>query len=301
MFFILGPPGLLDGSPDLDVSPGLDGSIVYDSELEVDISDIIPDMFQLSSREADSNASECDTLELEDSASNVAKGHVGNETDQEKDFDPTLSAVVKESSRITVAKTHNEGNTRTYDKLQYCLFCKHPQKKIARHLQTMHKNEQEVEDYVAEEDKTKKSEMLSKLRNIGNHLHNVEVIRKQEGELVVKYQPDEDVPYTDFMPCKSCFAYFGKSSLWKYSCNLAPEGGKRISKRGKILMPVMPSLSKDEDIMNAALLQSMRMDAVGVLLSKDGLILKFGKHMINKLGMANDVVGYIRSKMRQLG
>ena len=66
-------------------------------------------------------------------------------------------------------------------------------------------------------------------------------------------------------------------------------------------MPVMPSLSKDEDIMNAALLQSMRMDAVGVLLSKEGLILKFGKHLIKKLGMANDVVGYIRSKMRQLG
>ena len=75
-------------------------------------------MFQLSLREADSNASECDTLELEDSASNVAKGHVGNETDHEKDFDSTLSAVVKESSRITVAKTHNKGNTRTYDKLQ---------------------------------------------------------------------------------------------------------------------------------------------------------------------------------------
>ena len=80
-------------------------------------------------------------------------------------------------------------------------YSKHPQKKIARHLQTMHKNEQEVEDYVAEEDKTKKSEMLSKLRNIWNHLHNVEVIRKQEGELVVKYRPDEDAPYTDFMPC----------------------------------------------------------------------------------------------------
>lgn len=71
---------------------------------------------------------------------------------------------------------------------------------------------------------------MLKLRNLGNHQHNCEVLRQKTGDLVVSHQPTENVDYTAYIPCKYCYVYFAKASLWKHSCPLAPDGGKAQKK-----------------------------------------------------------------------
>ena len=59
-------------------------------------------------------------------------------------------------------------------------FAKKPQLKIARHLRTAHKGEEEAENYINETDFAKKNLQLLKLRNMGNHEHNLNVVKKNQ-------------------------------------------------------------------------------------------------------------------------
>ena len=61
----------------------------------------------------------------------------------------------------------------------------------------MHKNESEVAQYLTAQDKNVKDQLLLKLRNLGNHIHNTEVIEKNN------------------VPCEFCYGYYVKTELWK--------------------------------------------------------------------------------------
>ena len=69
---------------------------------------------------------------------------------------------------------------------------------------------------------------------MGNHEHNLNVVKKKAGRFVIQHRPKtDDVDYRHYVPCKYCFAYIAKQSLWKHSCALAPEcnGDKRKKTR----------------------------------------------------------------------
>ena len=70
---------------------------------------------------------------------------------------------------------------RKYDKKSYCYFCQKSQLKLARHLRTVHKCEEEVEKYINTNDSASKNQQLMKLRNMGNHEHNLRIIQKRTG------------------------------------------------------------------------------------------------------------------------
>ena len=123
------------------------------------------------------------------------------------------TATPNETHNIKVTFT-NKDVCRKYDKKSYCYFCQKPQLKLARHLRTVHKCEEEVEKYINTNDFASKNQQLMKLRNMGNHEHNLKVIQKRTGELVVQHRPTtKDADYTEYVPCKYCFAYFVKTSL----------------------------------------------------------------------------------------
>ena len=78
----------------------------------------------------------------------------------------------------TSAKT--DDGRRVYNKKHFCFYCSKPQAKISRHLMTSHKNEAEI--LALEEMKGKARDAhLDKLRNLGNHIHNVEVLKEKKG------------------------------------------------------------------------------------------------------------------------
>ncbi|KAJ8043471.1 hypothetical protein HOLleu_10566 [Holothuria leucospilota] len=82
--------------------------------------------------------------------------------------------------------------------------------KLPRHLRSAHPDESAVRDWMDEKDANMKRVKLTKLRNLGNHIHNCKVLEDGHGEILVRYRPTENVDPKDFVPCPSCYGYFSK-------------------------------------------------------------------------------------------
>lgn len=81
----------------------------------------------------------------------------------------------EEKEGVTVKRT-SSGGKRRWDKKHYCVFCRRPQVKIARHLLRKHADEKEVlAASVLQTGSKERHLLLEQLRCRGNYLHNIEV------------------------------------------------------------------------------------------------------------------------------
>jgi hypothetical protein len=68
-------------------------------------------------------------------------------------------------------------------------------------------------------------------------MHNLKVL-KNGSELMVVHRPKAEVDYKDYIPCRYCYGYMSKQSMWKHSCLLMPktdEGNKiRQVRKGSV-------------------------------------------------------------------
>lgn len=80
-----------------------------------------------------------------------------------------------EQEGVTVKRTWSDGKRR-WDKKHYCVFCRRPQVKIARHLLRKHADQQEVAAVsILPTGSKQRHLLLEHLRCRGNYLHNIEV------------------------------------------------------------------------------------------------------------------------------
>ena len=119
-----------------------------------------------------------------------------------------------------------------------------------------------------------------------NHQHNVDLIKKWTGDLVVQDQLlMDDVAYIEYIPCKYCCAH---AMTWKRSCVLTPEytaNGKPkecVHKSGASEMPVCSYVENDLGF----LLHRMRKDNNGNVVMKDRFTLKLNRHFNKNNRMA---------------
>nr|XP_020514131.2 uncharacterized protein LOC110002817 isoform X2 [Labrus bergylta] len=120
---------------------------------------------------------------------------------------------------VTVKRTWSDGKRR-WDKKHYCVFCRRPQVKIARHLLRKHADQQEVVAASALPTGSKQRHLLLEhLRCRGNYMHNIEVIRQGTGEIVPWRQPSEDVDARNYLPCPLCLGFFLRADLWKHQAS----------------------------------------------------------------------------------
>ena len=74
---------------------------------------------------------------------------------------------------------------------------------------SQHANELSVAEILAKTDKIEAKKLLLKLRNLGNHKHNCEVLNNGSGSLVVIYRPStNDAAAESYAPCPNCFGYY---------------------------------------------------------------------------------------------
>ena len=207
------------------------------------------------------------------------------------------AAAASIDSKITVASTCNFGG-RKYDKKAYCFVCGTGQSKIARHLRSVHADDDMVQQYVTASDANEKANCLLKMRNLGNHYHNCRVLQKNKGEFIVAYRPTLEVDYTQYKRCIYCYGYFAKQSLWKHGCPFAPSTSDNTkSKHVRKTSSVESHVSTDL----GGLLTGMRNDVIGQVVRRDVLILNLGQHLLSKHAADKEQFNYIRGKMRYLG
>ncbi|KAJ8018491.1 hypothetical protein HOLleu_43490 [Holothuria leucospilota] len=203
-----------------------------------------------------------------------------------------------DQAMITV-KTTSNSDGRSYDKKQICFYCQRPQAKLPRHLQTKHFDESAVINWMAEKDLKLKNAKLTKLRNLGNHLKNCEVLEEGRGEIIVRYRPTVDVDPKDYVPCPTCYGYFAKKFLWKHSCPLeaVTSAEKKRGQRVRNGTMLLPSGHSDLD----PLLSQLANDNISRVIKSDELILKLARKESAKLGHDAESHNYTRTKLREVG
>ena len=207
-----------------------------------------------------------------------------------------------ESQSITVVSTESQGH-RSFDKRYYCLYCDRAYAKIRPHLLSQHSQELDVGKMMSLTDKHQAACHLLKLRNLGNHKHNYEVLTHGKGEVVVVYRPKNSASSDDYVPCPDCYGYYAKSQLWKHCkkrCvwkKTAQNTERRSISRGQLLLPV-PDHIKTQ---TWEVLRHLRDDEVKRAIVNDSLIIQFAHKLTAKHFSDPDKHEHVRCKLRELG
>lgn len=186
-------------------------------------------------------------------------------------------------------------------KKQYCPFCNKQQSRLSRHILT-HKEEHEVNKYIACSDQLIKSKMMAKFRNLGNHIHNVKTINMGKGELNVVYRPENKCDLSRYVPCSYCYGYYSKPDLWRHvlrcPMNNSPTKakGQRHVAKGKLLFPIKKCSNKLREV-----LATMNDGPVSAKVRNDPLLMKLGEELVLKHAHDRHQFQHIRSVLRELG
>ncbi|XP_009300147.1 uncharacterized protein isoform X1 [Danio rerio] len=206
---------------------------------------------------------------------------------------------------VMMLKKKKDG-ARLYNKKFYCLFCFKPFSKIARHLESKHKDKPEVARAIAFPKGSKERKIqLSLLRNKGNRCHNAQVLSEGRGTVIPKQQSTAPVNASDYLHCINCSAYLKRKSLWRHMqrCQLSQKinkmkpGKTRVQSLCSYAEPVPDSIS--ERFWKMVL--DMHDDEITHVVRKEKIILKLGQHLFNKHGHDVTKHEYIRQKMRETG
>jgi len=145
--------------------------------------------------------------------------------------------------------------------------------------------------------------MQRKLRNDGNYMHNVSVLKDQSGEIIPFRRPSVSQHSSDdFIPCESCHAMFVKDNLWRHrkKCPFkqSHSGHSRCQGFGSILLPFSSAASEGlkRDIMTG-----LNQDDVASVVRTDDVIMKFASRLHFQHSHAKHRFPYIKERIRQMG
>ena len=147
---------------------------------------------------------------------------------------PKKSRVEQISDTIKVLPPSKFGARRVYNKRNYCLFCLKPISKMARHLETVHGNVEEVALATQHPKHLKeRRNKLNILRRCGNYAYNASVVKKGAGKLQACYRPRESRRASDFIHCFYCQGLYAKKTLWKHMKRCPAKNDPDDSESGK--------------------------------------------------------------------
>lgn len=203
------------------------------------------------------------------------------------------------SQQISLNKTPD--GERLGKKRQFCLYCKKPYIKMARHLSQKHANEMDVAHALSFRKGSKKRLLLlEQLRKKGNYQHNVEVLKNGSGELITSKRTTKDYSVGVYLPCQYCLAFYIRHELWRHErrCQMRTNGNPVCLKRtvSSKLLPLQGSVFGDLE----EAIHSMKQDNVLHHIRDDALICKYGARLFVKLGHDKKRQLYVTQKMREL-
>ncbi|XP_064628140.1 uncharacterized protein LOC135487883 [Lineus longissimus] len=230
-----------------------------------------------------------------------------------------------------------DGGNRPYDRRQACFYCGELKAKFPRHLEKCHVDEVEVARIFNLTDKQTKLKEVERIRLKGNFNHNVKILQKGEGELIVARRPIQHRDANEYIPCIHCLAFLHEDEAWRHArvCqfNTKSSGkdddsrdddgddgddededddndknangykGHSIKIQSRIFLDAATTgrdpNSADFADLHSVIISPMRSNVVKTIIKKDTLILKLGAILLNKIGVKRQKV--ITQRLRLLG
>lgn len=204
--------------------------------------------------------------------------------------------------RPSVPTTRNV-TCRVYDKKFYCLYCGEPKCKLKDHILAKHHDEEDVAKFNTESTKKEKDKIYEKIRNLGNHLHNIKVLQEGKGELSVRYRPTDGKAHVDdYGPCPYCYGYFIRRELWRHrpSCKLKPETVNQTKEKMAVTSRLLLPCTGNSSTILGKVINSMKADDISRIAKSDSTIMAFGEKLCKRHGHDDEQHNYIRQKMREM-
>ena len=110
---------------------------------------------------------------------------------------------------------HVETSNMKSQKRNYCIFCTKLQSQLARHLETVHRNEPDVKKFsVLPKNNPERKKIIQTLRRNGNFKFNTDS-KLNDGQLIVCRRPNEkyNKRATDFIACANCKGFLQKNTI----------------------------------------------------------------------------------------
>lgn len=181
-------------------------------------------------------------------------------------------------------------------KKHFCRYCGVAMEQIIRHVEARHSTERDVIAMTnAEKGSPERARLTTLMKNRGNFEHNIEVLRKKEGTLIVVRSPPDPVSAGFYYPCTQCFGFFSKNDVWRHHC---VSEVKVSAKQCRTLLST--ALNKESPLLNS-ILEKMKCDAVTELIKDDPLIRRFLNQQLDKYEAAPTKIALIRGRARDIG
>lgn len=192
---------------------------------------------------------------------------------------------------------------QTHSKRNCCYYCKKLQSKIARHLETVHSNEEEVRKFsVLPKGNSERRKIIETIRRNGNFQFNTKK-EVNNGELIVCRRPNKEWHKTasDFLPCGKCKGFFSKTSLRHHFRRCTGRNSKH-SKSIMVLGRTIVARTHEtaNKILRTIVFPVLREDEITRAIRYDQLIILYGNKLCLKYRLQHQH-DMIRSRLRLLG
>lgn len=204
-----------------------------------------------------------------------------------------------ENEFIIVQHCSGEG-VKKYYKKQFCVYCGRDLTKLLPHLFCVHGTEKDVMKLSQMEKKSKECKTFcTKLQNEGNFAHNISVLKKGSGTLIVARRPTTEkiVSYKSYLPCVTCLGFFYYMDLPRHVKMHKNQLVKKAVSAGR---EVLASLSQHPSPQLLTLLSQMRQEDIANSVRNDWLIMKYGESLCEKYKLQNGQENLIREKLREM-
>ena len=185
--------------------------------------------------------------------------------------------------------------------LHFCLFCKKFFTAAASHIARRHSREPEVAKLLP----LKKSKSghkdyvfgMVKLRNLGNFLHNVKVLRGEESSFLVAKRTTVLREPSDYLPCLYCFGFYEGNVMSRHAKRCASRCGgapcKSTKSMNRAFIEAACMFGRVEELLRNARVfvhEHFADSEICTLLEEDDLVLCYGHLCVRTLGKARVVL-----------
>lgn len=206
-------------------------------------------------------------------------------------------------------------------KKYFCIFCKQTFTKLTRHLEHVHKDEEEVKEMLkhpkrksifvnltcflleqfllTDQGSSEREKILYRLRTKGTFIFNVNA-EYNGGKIIVSRRPNATLQRTsrDFLPCPHCKNYFAKKTLYRHTRRCSNKEGRQKGLRRTALALISSSHPRCNKIMAAQIIPRLVDDKVSEIIKKDELLILLGNHLTRKHPGSKCKGYYIRQNLR---
>jgi len=195
-----------------------------------------------------------------------------------------------EFRRITIGVARKIDGKRIRDKKLCCFVCRQKVLWLSRHLQRQHSDNYLIAQVMAKTGSARQ-QGLKRLKNLGSFLHNVDVLRKASGELIVARRSNSEQNPEKYLPCVHCYGFYYMYDLWRHVCpcvrtSVEAKSGDLVDSSRSLLDGAIDAEDSHVDKnFKYGVLNRMRRDRNLATVKADALILRFGTTQLKRIGL----------------